>query len=329
MATPSSSLASVNNRNSDLGGSLEEFNLEAEKAGYIGSIVAPVLEVDKQAGTFGRIPVEELLQERETLRASGGSYSRGKWNFEPDSYATVEHGTEEPVDENEAKIYADFFDAELVSRNRATAAVLRNAEKRWAAKLFNASTWTGSALTTAITHEWDDYTNAVPINDVEGAVRKMWDSSGIWANALIINRHVFRNLRLCAQIIDRIASSGAGNPTKPTDITVQMLSAVFDIPNIIVGGGAKNAAKEGQAVSFGKIWSDEYAMVCRIAETNDIREACIARTLHWGADGSSVLGTVEDYEEPQTRSKIIRVRHQVCEKVFYTEAGHLLSNVTT
>jgi hypothetical protein len=329
MASPSTSLASVNNRNSDLGGSLEEFNLLAESEGYIGSIVAPVLDVDKQAGTFGRIPVEQLLKERETLRAPGAGYSRGTWTFEPDSYATVEHGTEEPVDENEAEIYADYFDAELVSRNRATAAVLRNAEKRWAAKIFDAAVWTGSALTTAITNEWDDYTNATPINDVEAAVRKMWDSSGIWANALVINRHVFRNLRLCAQIIDRIASSGAGQSTKPSMITVEQLQSVFDIPKIIIGGGAKNTANEGQSATFGKIWSDEYAMVCRVAESNDVREPCIARTLHWGKDGSTVLGTVEDYEEPQTRSKIIRVRHQVAEKIFYAQAGHLLSNVTT
>jgi hypothetical protein len=329
MPSPSSSLNSVTSRNSDLGGSLEEFDLMAEAAGYIGSQIAPVMEVDKVAGTFGRIPVEQLLQERETLRAPGAGYSRGSWTFVPDSYTTQEHGTEEPVDANEAEMYSDFFDAEVVSRNRAMAAVLRNAEKRWAAKLFNPSTWTGSALTTTIVNEWDDYTNATPINDVEGAVRKMWDSSGIWANALVINRHVFRNLRLCAQVIDRIASSGAGNAAKPSDITAEMLAAVFDIPKIIIGGGAKNTATESGSVAFGKIWSDEYAMVCRVAESNDVREPCIARTLHWGKDGSSVLGTVEDYEEPQTRSKIIRVRHQVAEKIFYTEAGHLLSNITT
>jgi len=329
MPSPSTSLNSVTSRNSDLGGSLEEFDLMAEAAGYIGSQIAPVLEVARVSGTFGRIPVEQLLQERETLRAPGAGYSRGSWTFVPDSYTTQEHGTEEPVDENEADMFVDFFDAELVSRNRAVSAVLRNAEKRWAARLFNPSTWTGAALTTAITNEWDDYPNATPINDVEAAVRKMWDSSGIWANALVINRHVFRNLRLCAQIIDRIAASGAGNPAKPSDITEEMLATVFDIDRIIVGGGAKNLATESASASFGKIWSDEYAMVCKVATSKDVREACIARTLHWGADGSSVLGTVEDYEEPQTRSKIIRVRHQVAEKIFYTEAGHLISNVTT
>jgi len=329
MPSPSTSLNSVTSRNNDLGGSVEEFDLMAEQAGYIGSDIAPVLDVQLVAGTFGRIPVAQLLQERETLRAPGAGYSRGTWTFAVDSYATQEHGTEEPVDENEAKMFVEYFEAELVSRNRAMSAVLRNAEKRWAAKIFDPAVWTGAPLTTAITNEWDDFTNATPINDVEAAVRKMWDSSGIWANALVINRHVFRNLRLCAQIIDRITASGAGKPAKPSDITAEMLAAVFDIGRVVVGGGAKNLAKEGAAASFGKIWSDEYAMVCKIAESNDVREPCIARTLHWAADGSNVLGTVEDYEEPQTRSKIIRVRHQVAEKIFYKEAGHLISNVTT
>jgi hypothetical protein len=70
-------------------------------------------------------------------------------------------------------------------------------------------------------------------------------------------------------------------------------------------------------------------MVCRIATSNDFREPCIGRTFHWSADGSSIGGTVESYREEQTRSDIIRVRHEVAEVTLYAEAGHLLSNVTT
>ncbi len=326
MPSPSSSLSTLR---PDIAESFTEFDLEANMGGFIATQVFPVVEVQKQSGNFGKIPLEQLLQARTTNRAPGSGYSRGNWKFDKAVFATDEHGAEEPVDDREAEMYSDYFDAEVISGLRARSAVMLNAEQRIADTVFNATTWAGASLTTAITHEWDDATNAVPITDVEAAVQKVWAASGLWANALVINRHVFRNLRNCDQVIDRINSAGAGSPSKAADVTAAMLAAVFDLPYIIVAGGAKNAAKEGQSASVSNVWSSEYAMVCRVATTRDFREPCIGRTFHWGQDGSSIGGTVESYRDETVRSDIIRVRHDVDEIVLYPEAGHLLSNATT
>jgi hypothetical protein len=325
MPSPTSSLATLR---PDLATFLE-FDLESEDQGYIAADVFPVIDVQSASGNFGKIPLEQLLQQRETRRSPGSGYSRSQWTFTPATYATYEHGAEEPVDDNEARMYAEYFQAEQISTLRAFSAVLRNAEQRVADAVFNTTTWTGSDLTTAITNEWDDATNAVPLTDVEAAVQKIYDNSGLWANALIINRKVFRNLRNSDQIIERINASGAGSPSKATDVTTQMLSAVFDLPNIIVAGTSKNGAKEGQAASPTQIWSGEYAMVCKIASGPDMRDPCIGRTFHWSQDGSSIGGTVESYRDETVRGDVIRVRHQVAEVVLYPEAGHLLSNITT
>ena len=51
-------------------------------------------------------------------RQSGGSYGRGDYEFEDVYYATKEQGWEEPVDDRDAKMYADYFDAELVAASR-------------------------------------------------------------------------------------------------------------------------------------------------------------------------------------------------------------------
>ena len=290
------------------------------------------MDVASQAGNFGKIPLEQLLQQRETRRAPGAGYARGNWTFDKATYAAEEHGAEEPVDDREAKMYAEYFDAEQVSTMRAFSSVLRNAEQRVADAVFNTTTWTGDGvLTTGVTLEWDSNhkTDAVPINNVETAVNKVYDGSGLWPNALIINRKVFRNLRNLDQIIDRIASEGAGNATKPSDITEAMLAQVFDLDYVIVAGASKNSAKEGQAATPVQIWSSEYAMVWRIATGNDMREPCIGRTFHWSDDGSSIGGRVESYRDETIRGDVIRVRHDVDEVILYPQAGHLLSNITT
>jgi hypothetical protein len=327
MPSPSSSLATLR---PDLASFLE-FDLESERAGFIASQVLPVVDVASQAGNFGKIPLEQLLQQRDTLRAPGSGYSRGKFTFLPATYVALENGTEEVVDDREAKMYAEYFDAEQVSTMRAFSFVLRNAEQRVADLLFNATTWAGAALTTAVGNEWDKnhVADATPIADVEAAVQKVYDGSGLWPNALIINRKVFRALRNIDDIVERINSEGAGNASKPSDITAAMLAQVFDLKYVIVAGSSKNTANEGQAATPGQIWSDEYAMVAKIAESNDMKEPCLGRTFHWAEDGSSIGGTVESYREEAVRGEVIRVRHDTAELVLYKEAAHLLSNITT
>ena len=325
MPTPTTSSLNVR---SDLAAFME-FDLESERQGYIATKVLPVVEVGLQSDNPGRVPLEALLFNGDTARNSGSAYNRGSWKFERFAYATQENGWEEPVDARDEKRYRELLQVDRVANARAQGIVARNQEKRVADLVFNASTWTGASLTTGVTNEWDDAVNCTPITDVEAAVKKVYENSGLWANALVINRQVFRNLRNSEQIIERIASSGAGSPTKASDITTEMLKAVFDLEHIIVAGASKNSENEGQAAKPSQIWSGEYAMVCRVSNSADMRDPCIGRTFHWSEDGSVIGGTIDEYEEIQSRSRIIRVRHDTDEVIMYKEAGHLLSNITT
>jgi hypothetical protein len=325
MPSPTAALSTLR---PDLGASMEEFDLAMDRQGFIAAEVLPVFETMTQSGPFGKIPLEALLANRETARAPGAGYSRSDWKFETDSFACEEHGAEEPVDDREAKMYANYFDAEVVAAARARDVVLRNAEKRAAALIFNTTTWTGSSLTTAVGTAWSTVATAVPITDVNAARQKVWDGCGMWPNALIITRKVCNNIRNCTSVKDAIAASGAGFATTQRRVTLSMLAEVFDLDKIIVAGSAKNTAAEGQNATIASIWSDSYAMVCRVAVTDDIREPCLGRTFHWGEDGSQIGGLMESYREEQKRSDIIRCRHDVDEKVLYTQMGHLLSNIT-
>ncbi|MFQ5414665.1 MAG: hypothetical protein ACE5E6_09430 [Phycisphaerae bacterium] len=324
MPSPSTSLATLR---PDLAASFMEFDLAMNRQNFIAQRVMPVIEVAKPTGTFGRIPIEQLLKDRATARAPGAGYSRSSFTFTTDSYTCVEHGAEEVVDDNEASMYSEYFDAEQIAAARALSAVMLNYEKRVAAAIFDTTTWTGSALTTAVGVKWNVPATATPIADIEAAVQKVYDASGLWPNALIINRKVFRNLRNVDEIINRIKYAGFTDPRSGT-INEAALGQVFDLDQIVVAGGTKDTAAEGQTSALAPIWSDTMAMVCRLTATQDIREPGLGRTFHWGEDGSTVGGTMESYRQESVRGDVIRVRHQTDEKVLYVEAGHLLTAVT-
>ena len=322
MPAPSSALGTLR---PDLGGSLMEYNIAADLAGFIGHRIYPVIEVAKQAGSFGKIPIEELLKRRTTLRGMNGSYNRGNWKFQPETYATVEHGLEEVVDAREAEMYAEYFDAELVATQIAFDGVLREAEIDIANHLFSETTYTA----TSVTNEWDDNTNATPIADVNARVQSIWEATGIWPNAIVFNRTVMRNLREVDEVIAKIHSSGAGESVLPGRITIAQLAQAFDLPHVLVADLPYNTANEGQDASISPIWSNEYAWVGRIGETSNFKEPCVGRTFHWGEDGSKIGGMVESYDEKNVRGTMIRVRQDVHVKDLYLATGELLSNITT
>lgn len=308
-------------------GTMFQFDQLMNRNGFIGHLVAPVFEAAEQAGTYGLIPVKQLLKEPQIGRNSRGDYNRTDFTFEDTTYATVEHGLEMPIDRRRAKIYRDFFDFETVCTANVLDVVLRAAEKRIADMIFNATTF--ASYTAAVSIQWDNLTTAVPITDVETAVRAVWANTGIWPDSIAINRHVFRNLRLCTQIIDKIASSGGGSSIEPGKITAAQIASCFDLKNVFIAGSARDSANEGQAVSISSVWSNEYAMIFKAAETNNIEEPCLARTLHWGEDGSQIGGTIETYYADASRGDVVRVRHETQEKIQYAALGYLLSNITT
>lgn len=326
MPSPASSLATLR---PDLVGSFTEFDLAMNQAGFIWNQVFPIIDVAKSSGQFGKIPIEQLLETRDTRRGPGGTYSRGDWTFVPATFATEENGAEEPIDDREAEIYRDYFDAELMAALRARHAVMQNAEMRCAAKVYDTSVWSGASLSTALSNEWDDFDNATPIADIAAARLKIWDGSGLWANALILNKKQFLNLRRCGEILEAIQSGGAGYSSVQGEVTAELVARVLDLDRLIIGGGAKNTANKGLAASISQIWSDEYAMLAVVANDADIRTPCIGRTFHFSADGSDPTGFLETYRDETVRSDIARCRHDVDEVVLYPEAGHLLSNVTT
>jgi len=324
MATPSTSLATLR---PELGASLMSFDLAMSQKGFIAQKVMPVLEVEKQAGPFGKIKIESLLQQRNTLRTSRGGYSRQDWEFTTDSYATIEYGAEEKVDDRDRNLYGSYFIAEQLAASRARDAVLRNYEQRVSNAIFNTTIWTGSALTAAVSTAWSTLATSTPIADVATAKKKVYDNIGLVPNTIIFNYHVFLNLQQNADLIGRIKFSGLQNPNTD-DITTEAIAQAFGIKNVLVAGAQYNSANEGQAASLAPLWSDSYAMVCYVAETNDIQEPCIARTMHWGGDGSVIGGAMESYRDETVRADIIRCRHDVQEKTLLSSAGFLLSNIT-
>lgn len=317
----------------DLSVTYSEFDVAASRKKFIGPRVLRPRIVGVQAADVGKIPLEALLQTPDDSRAPGAPYKRDDVEFDKFNYATDDHGREAALDDRTLKIFRDVFDAEGIITQRVMDIVLRNFEIASAAAIYDTAVWTGASLTTTITNEWDDATNATPVADVEAARKKVLAGCGLEPNALICNRAQAWAACETDDIKNRLKYWGGDDPK---DINAKTLAALFDLDYLIVAGGIKNSANQGQSATVADIWSDEYMMVARVAETDDPQEPCIGRAFLWDGDNPSGPGTdeelaliVEEYREEGVRGSVVRARNDRDIVVMHPECGHLLSNAIT
>jgi len=152
--SPSSQLASLR---PDIKDAMVEFNMALNRARMIALTVFPVLEVQKQAGSYPKIKIEALLKLVETGRASGGGYQFAEFDFTDDNFSTKENGVTVPLDRRLQNVYSEF-QMEVYTAGFARNIVMTNLERRVAALLHD----TGTFTPTAVGDEWSDFVNARP-----------------------------------------------------------------------------------------------------------------------------------------------------------------------
>jgi hypothetical protein len=325
MPSPSASTAFAR---PDLAAAFMEFNLEANFRRLAATRIFPVFATVRSSGEFAKIKTEDLLKlASSTTRAPGARYRRSEFQTTPVKYDCVEHGIEEPVDDRQAAIYRTYFDAEQVSTLRAWNQVMMGLESRVRDLVIDTDNYTGSALTTAVSDEWDDHSNATPIADVLAASEKVRAGIGFSANILVVSEKVWKHLKQCDEVKDLLKYAGNA-AAAPGNISRQAVAAMMELDEIVVAGTVYDSTNPGQDTTLADLWDDEYAFVARRATSMDLQEPCVGRIFRYTGDGVGDGPVVESYRDESVRSNIIRVRDDTDEKRLYLQAGHLLSNIT-
>jgi hypothetical protein len=314
----------------DLGMRYEEFDLAMNLMGNIGHLVMPIITRDNASGKFPRLSLAQLLQRLKTKRAPGANYGRSNREFGDDSYETSEHGLEATLDDRTLARYDDIIDAEVFEGEVIEQAILLDYEIEVAELMFNPTTFAGR--TGDLTNEWDDPINATPVTDIKNKKQSIKLACGVKPNALIINDAVLDNLKLCDQIINTLKYQGYQD-ARAGEISKQALAVSLGLDEIIVAESVYNTAGPGGDASLADIWSDEYALLARVAKTNNPMERCIGRTFMWAQEGATngermgVIG--ERYYEDARRGGVLRKRTDWGLELMQVECGYLFSNVTT
>ncbi len=302
----------------ELGVAVQEFIQTADE--FVGTKIMPIFKTKKKAATFSAITRDYITQDVDTKRSSRGNYNRIGVGAKDKSFNCAENGLENPLGDDERALYQTDFQAELVCSKVTARAVLQAQEKRIAAKIFNTTTFTGSALYTDNTaNPWATIATDI-IGQVSTGKQKIRSNTGLLPNALLMNYANFENCKKNTAILNRIQYNKVA-----TDAEVAgYLAALFGVDNILIAKGILNSAKEGQTFVSGDIWSSNFVLFGLIDPSGeDLSIPSVGRTFLWTED-SPDNALVEQYRDDTIRSDVFRVRQNTDENLIDPYFGHLM-----
>jgi hypothetical protein len=326
MATPITAIQRF-----DLSITYTEFDLLANRMGFIGLKVFPAIGVRFQNAKFNRIKVSSLLGPIEdTRRAPKGNYSRGDFEWDQDSYFTDDHGAEEPLDDRTINMYSDLLRVEQIHAMRAINRVIQ-AHEQGVATVCNGNAFITNSTGAATI--WSTHASATPIDDIFAAITAVEGQVGMTPNSLTMPRRTLREFRQCQQVIDRVKYSGWDDPDLPDATIIAILKGLFDLENVFLANGFYNSAGEGQSPAFSRLW-DPSQVIVHHSHSDDLGdlEAPLPRlgaTVMWqdeaaplpGAEDEELGLIVEEYRENATRGSVIRARTDYMIKQLHGQAG--------
>lgn len=304
----------------DIGDVLNEFALEeSRKEGFIGLEIYKPYYVAEQNGTYPVVPVEEFLKKRETRRASGAAFSRGSTKFEQASYACEEFGWEEPVDLVEKMDDAKYFDQEVLAGEISIDTILRDLES-------DIITQIEALSATSVTYKWSAPTTATPRADVVAGITSIMNATGLMPDTLAITWTTMQNVMLCDEFTN--SSKYTSNILQSgIDTQKQMLADYFGIKRLVIASAVANGADEGLTYSASQMLGNAYGLLCITGDSNLKSRPQLGRTFFWDKLGGQTPYMTDSYDEPQTKSNIIRVHNSRVVKNLQTTAGYLMDNL--
>ena len=296
--------------------------LDTNSAGLIADQVLPPFQVAQEDGMYSVIPREAYLQRVDTKRAIGAPAASSDWSPDSDTFSLANYAFKSPAFERAAKIYGSFMRVQDIEARRCALKIALDREIDTAAAVFNTTTFgtnNVNTFTIAGGSEWDVSTGAgKPVTDIMTA-RTMHVENGFGEpNALIISFYLLARLGLCTQIRDFLGDQ----VDQPGLLPLPTLQGIFGLEKIIVAKGIYNSARAGQTPVWSRIWSNDYAMVCRIEDSDDIETPQLGRTLRL----MDKEPTLESYVIPDPKGEMVVADDIAAPKLMKTPAGVLIRN---
>ena len=174
--------------------------------------------------------------------------------------------------------------------------------------------------------QWDN-DNATPIDDMEVMKSVMEKLTGYTPNVLAIGQPVWRGLKKCPQILDRI--TGGSTSINPAKVTRQMVASLLEIEDLVVLSAVENTAGHGNEMVGDYIFGKQGLLMYRDADIG-VETPTACRTFTWRQYAGNRNGTrILKWRDESVHSDIIEVESTYDHHIVAPDLGIFLSTLVS
>lgn len=206
---------------------------------YIADRVFPNVSVAKASDYFFKFLKGAWFRNEAKVRGAGASAAESGYQVTSDTYACIERALRHPIP-IELINNADNVLTPLTTGVRFVMnGVMLAKEIACAAACLTASVWTTEDDTAA---GWVGDTNSTFYSDILANREVIRQLIGRYPNRLVMDSKTWKNIRHTPEILERIMYGGT--QAKPADITKQMVAALLELDEIVVGSAIYSSDEE-------------------------------------------------------------------------------------
>lgn len=279
--------------------------------GYLADLVLPPVPVARESASFW-VYDKSRFDVPDSKRSPRSNYNRVDWNATTDNYLTQQYGLEGEIDDQERKNAAAPLDLDVDTTEIVTDMVLNNREKRVVDLVMSTATVTQN-VTLAGTSQWSDLDNSDPLNDLKTARQAIFQATGYRPNRMVIGYQTMEALKLHPSIMEIIKY------TERAIVTPQLLAAVFEVDEVLVGGVLRRTSKAGQTDVLTDVWGKS-VLIYYAEKSPSLKRASFGYQLR--EEDLRVFR----YREDKRDVDVIRVSEKQAEKIIAAQLGYLIVN---
>lgn len=284
-------------------------------------------EVPRISGKWLNIPREAGTRVVDAKRARGSGIPTDEWEYGSNTYATERFAHKEVWTDEDIEEMGEYGFLEQEFSNMCLWRVRLWEEQEAANNTFeNASLPLTGSTGLSVTHEWDDPTNAVPIDDVEVGINAIYDQTGVKPDTLVLNWRTIRDVMGTDQIRDRFKYVGAMYDLNRPDLST--LASALHVQRILEVGAPANDAGKGLDADMQDIWDREYGFLCITRAGTDFRSPRFGNTFYYNRLGGLEQILTKDYN-PETEGHAVICRQRREQNVRELKAGFRFGNLYT
>jgi hypothetical protein len=282
----------------------------AAPEGYLADEVLPPVPVAKESAAYW-VYDKSRMDAPDSKRAPRSQYNRIDWNVTTDTYLAEQYGLEGEIDDEERKNAASPLDLDVDTTEIVTDMVLNNREKRVADLVLNPAVITNNITLTG-GDQWSDAANSDPLDDAKNARTTIYvGAPGYGPNTMLMGYLVFEALKIHPDIKEIVKY------TERAIITRQILAAVFEVDEVLVGKVIRRVSKEGAVDAFADVWGKDVLYFYKESRPS-LKRASFGYQMR-----TSDL-RVFRYREDKRDTDVIRVSEKQDEKIVSAALAYLI-----